>query len=479
FTTSLDVAGLYTLRAEHPAGEEVLPAAISVAQALTINDIRTDNPRGENLVSDSGGTRVIVDGLGFDGSISVHWLEEGIVQVPAQGNIRNFSLTAEGLVFTSPRVNHQQRFQVAIRKPATDEVVLFNEVFTGDDDTRPAVVSSRALSRNNSLRLVFSEAVTASGFSVTAKRQDYSGEPDEIWTGRFELRVVENLVELRPLPGELLNSNRRYSVAITGLQDLRNNIALNANAAAGGISNGDFSSTLQTDDTLAPRDIELRRDSDNTPVTAAMTLTRGRTFTFVPSAIDNITAAGNLSFRVRKSTNGGLSFGPWIKVNPNVGNFSHAVQESDGNLAFRVQARDGEGNFFEQRFDATTVDPVIDISDVATDPERVEEMSRADILFDLSGDADLIKDVAMRVLGRWFPVEFELLDQNTGKVSLSFLNPRLSDTEPGDQIPVRLRVEFGFTGLKEKDDSYTLLLDATAPTISIASPGDGDRVAAG
>ncbi|MCG8435542.1 MAG: IPT/TIG domain-containing protein, partial [Gammaproteobacteria bacterium] len=90
FTTSLDVAGLYTLRAEHPAGEEVLPAAISVAQALTINHIRTDNPRGENLISDSGGTRVIVDGLGFDGSISVHWLEEGIVQVPAQGNIRNF-----------------------------------------------------------------------------------------------------------------------------------------------------------------------------------------------------------------------------------------------------------------------------------------------------------------------------------------------------------------------------------------------------
>ena len=38
---------------------------------------------------------------------------------------------------------------------------------------------------------------------------------------------------------------------------------------------------------------------------------------------------------------------------------------------------------------------------------------------------------------------------------------------------------FGFTGLKTVDDAYTLVLDATAPTLAIVSPGDGDRIVLG
>ena len=66
-----------------------------------------------------------------------------------------------------------------------------------------------------------------------------------------------------------------------------------------------------------------------------------------------------------------------------------------------------------------------------------------------------------------------------GRISLSYLHPKLADIAPATTIDLLLRAEYGFSGSAEHADSYPLVLDATPPTLSIVSPADGDRIVLG
>ena len=46
--------------------------------------------------------------------------------------------------------------------------------------------------------------------------------------------------------------------------------------------------------------------------------------------------------------------------------------------------------------------------------------------------------LAMRVDGRWYPVDLEQLTADMARVSMSYLNPKLAEIAPRTEIPVRL-----------------------------------------
>ncbi|MGD9163913.1 MAG: Ig-like domain-containing protein, partial [Chromatiales bacterium] len=468
FSLAVADEGLYSLHASQGGQTETLPSAVLVAEALSVSAMQTNHAAGEDRVSDSGGTLVVISGSGFNGDLSLHWFESNAGHAPTQSNRIVYSLSPAGLEFVSPATEPGKQYQVVLYKPFTGEEISIPTQLTSVDDTRPILNSSDGLSYNTPVSLVFNEAMQAAAFSVSEKPLDYSGGEVTDVSARFELLLRDNIVKLRLRPGQALLHNRTYNIEISGISDLNGNEPSNNWA----IEAGSYTATYTTQDTLAPRTITLVRASDGAPVNSAMLLTRGRSYTFVPGAMDNKVSSDQLSFEVRVSTDGGLSFGPPTSE------FTLSVHETDGNLAFRVKARDNAGNSAEARFDAATVDPVINLSSLYTVPTPVEEITPADIRFDLDGDVDLIKAVRMQVLGKWYPVAFQPGLPGTGTVSLPFLNPKLADI-PGSDVPVRLQVDYGFSKYAVVDDAYPLLLDATSPTLSIVSPDDGDGIELG
>jgi len=475
-SATLTTAGVYSVNLSQAGQVVTLPAAILVDQALAATGITTDFPNQPTKVSDAGGTKVIIAGSGFEGGLSVHWLETNAGYVADASNKVPYTLTANGLEFLSPAAEHGKSYQVVLRKTATQEEVIPTANLIGEDNTPPALQSRQPLNYTTPLRLTFNEAMQVTSFSVISQYADYSGKTDEDVSSLFELHVLGNTVELRPAVGASLQHNRIYKISLTGISDAHGNMPLHQNSSTYILQGGIYKDTFTSQDTLAPRDISLIRNQDGQPVTQAMTLTRGRSYKFTVSSTDN-SLGTNLHYEVRLSVNGGLSFDAPKTLSGN--SFEHEVQESDGNIAFRIKATDASGNYSEQRFDAAVVDPTLNVSPVYTNPTPVEEISRADIRFDLTGDVDLVKTVEMRVRDSWYPVKLESTNATSGRVSLSYLNPKLVDIQPDTQIPVRLRITYGFTNIKVVDDSYTLVLDATPPTLNIVSPADGDRIILG
>ena len=474
FDHSLADAGIYSLTLGYSGQSTTLPAAVLVAAPITINTIATDSARGNSVVSDSGGTTVNVSGGGFQGDLKVYWLQDGSGDSMTPANQIAYTLTAGGLSFKTPPTLPGAKYQVVLRRDSTDETVQAATLLTAVDDTAPIVTGSTALGYGQPLQLVFSEPVQAAGFQLMAQPEDYNGGAAQDVTADFELHINGNLVEIRPRSSDAIGHNAVYQYSINGLRDLAGNVPVNATPAGGSLSGGDFTDSFTAGDTLAPRNVQLVRSSDSAPVTQAMALTRGRIYTFNVSAEDNVAATKDLHYQLRLSTDAGVTFGAPQSLKDN--SFSHAVDESDSNLVFDIKAIDPSGNFVDQRFEAGVVDPVINVSALYTVPSKVEEISRADIRFDITGDVDLIKQMRMRVMGHWYPVTLVSSNGNSGTVSLSYLNPKLADIQPQTSIPVELSIDYGFTGQKVVDDSYPLLLDATPPTLSIVSPADGDRI---
>ncbi|HEY9198231.1 MAG TPA: IPT/TIG domain-containing protein, partial [Gammaproteobacteria bacterium] len=478
FDAVLPQPGLYSLHAGQPGQEVTLPAALVVAEALAVNSVVTDHAQGANRVSDSGGTAVTLTGSGFQGELSVHWFEADAGILPSEANRIAHTRTAAGLLVQSPTAEPGIAYRIVVRKPHTGEEVWAATQLSAVDDTRPSLQQSQTLGYTAPVLLIFNEAMQAAGFSVSAVPFDYSGSAAQDISARFDLLVRDNSVELRLRAGQALDHNHRYDVTITGISDTHANPPTNTSVLNAGV----YSASFMASDNLAPRQIQLLRAGDAAPVTPAISLTRGRTYSFTASAVDNISSS--TQFEVRISTDGGLSFAAPQALQQ--GTFSLPVRAGDGGslnrIAFRVTARDTAGNRAEQRFEAAVADPVIDVGALYTDPAAVEEIKRANILFDLNGDVDLISGAEMRVLDRWYPVTVEQLPGDTARVALGYLNPRLADV-PGTaaadgskQIPVRLQLEYGFGSTRTVDDAYTLVRDATPPSLSIASPGDGDRI---
>jgi hypothetical protein len=481
FSATLTQPGLYNLTIEQPGQRDTLPAALLVQQALAVTSMQTDNAAGADRISDSGGTRVSIDGLGLAGPLDVHVYEANTGNAPALSNKVNHWLAGGQLRFSSPPAVPGAEYQVVLIRNETNERIDLLTRLTAIDDTRPMISDITELSYANPVTITANEALNASGYSVIEKYRDYSGASDQDISSQFELVSLGNRLLLRKLPNVSLNANRVYDITITGISDLAGNQVTNYWP----VNSGTYSVSFTSQDLLAPRELTLSRTRDAQPVDAAMTLTRGRSYAFIPAAIDNLTPSDSIEYRARVSTDGGLSFGAWQRFGYR--NSKTKVREplefdilsSFGNLAILVQATDQSGNQVTQRFEAAVIDPNIDISPVYTIPAQVDELSRANILFNLTGDVDLLTEARMKVLGKSYSVNIDPISPTQSRVRLSYVHPRLSDIAPSDQIIVNLAIRYGFGSAKSVDDQYTLLLDVTPPTLNIVSPGNGDRVVLG
>ncbi|HEX6550746.1 MAG TPA: IPT/TIG domain-containing protein, partial [Gammaproteobacteria bacterium] len=468
FDAALPSAGIYGLTLTDGSQTSQLPAAVVATDALTISNVATDNPHGATLLSNTAGaTTVSVSGTGFAGDISVHLLANG--EAPNADNAVRYTLDGSGIHFAAPAGTPGFVYHVALVRTATNETVTSPVALAAVDDTPPVLSSEQALGYSAPLRLVFDEPVKAGGFSVTAQPEDYSGAGSSDVSAQFGLYVNDNTVEVRPNTLDTLQHNTIYHVAVTGITDLAGNVPLDAYNLASGVYSSGFVGT----DTLAPKDLTLVRKIDGEAVSAAMLLTRSRSYTFGAAATDNMTADKNLSYKVRLSTDSGLTFGAPQSFNGN--QFTYTVQGSDTGLVFDVTAYDAAGNATEARYEAAVADPTINVSTLYTVPARVEEIARADINFDLSGDVDLLSSAQMRVFDKWYDATLTPKSGGGVTATLSYLNPKLADIAPQTSVPVRLLLKYGATS-KTVNGSYPLVLDATPPTVSIVSPADGDKI---
>ncbi|HED40313.1 MAG TPA: hypothetical protein ENJ13_07775 [Chromatiales bacterium] len=485
-SAAIAAPGLYNLVVEQPGQRVVLPAALLVQQAITVNTITADNNAGSNRISDSGNTTVTLTGLGFAGPLDVHIYEANSGLSPASSNKVRHWLSGNNLRFTTPPAIHDHNYQVVLIRNETGERIDVPDLLTGIDDTRPIIQAINPLTFASALQITANESITATGFSVVEQFRDYSSNADQDISNQFELAAIGNEVFLRTKLGVSLSNNRIYQLTVNGIQDSHGNTVVNHS----GVTNGRYTATFTSSDLLSPGNQTLKRKRDNANVDAAMTLTRGRTYEFIPSAEDNLVASSNLRYEARISTNNGLSFGARLTLPSNTlangncsvsntNNLCISILSSYQDMVIRLKVFDPSGNFSTKDFAIHVIDPVINIGSVFTTPSQVDELSRADIQFNLGGDVDLLNTATMSVLGVRYPVNVISTSATTSRVSLSYIHPRLSEIAPSDQILVKLELTYGFDGAKSLDDQYKLFLDITPPTINIVSPGNGDRIVLG
>ncbi|MDA8142310.1 MAG: Ig-like domain-containing protein, partial [Desulfobacteraceae bacterium] len=472
FTAQFNTPGIHTLAVAQNGSAQYLPAALVVDQALTITNVSSDNSRGSNRVSDTGGTHILIQGTGFNGMLEVHWFEANAGYAPNSANMVTHTVDSQGIRFTTPPCEPGKQYQIVISKPLTNEQVTAPTLLSAVDDTAPKLIRYQSMTQLLPLRLEFSEPVTATGFNVSVQRYDYSNAPSEIVSANFDLVSSGKIVELHLKTGYSLDNNRVYTIQIQGLADLNGNQAV---SGSGFLTNGNYEQKLTTSDTLPPRELQLIRQSDNALVTPAMVLTRGRAYVFVPAAIDNMTVANLINYEVRISTDSGLTFGAPIDMR--FKKIPLEVKEADQGIAIRVRAIDAVGLWSEKRFDIAVADPQLTIGPLYTEPAAVEELTQAVIHFNVGGDADMIKAARMRVLDRIFPAQLAI-NGSSATISLTYLNPRLSEMT-GDQVPVRLYLDYGFAATTYTDDGYVLHKDITPPTVAIVAPENGASVPMG
>lgn len=177
FDQQITQAGIYSLHAQQAGHTVTLPAAIVVAEALSVNAISTDSPRGLDRISDAGGTRVTLAGMGFEGELHVHLLQDGTGFTPGPATAMKFTVTTAGIEFTTPPVQHGVNYRVVVQKPATSEQIDMVTRLLGVDDTAPMLTGSQGFDYYIPAVLTFDEAVQATGFSVMMQSKDYSGRP--------------------------------------------------------------------------------------------------------------------------------------------------------------------------------------------------------------------------------------------------------------------------------------------------------------
>jgi len=470
FGTAIAEPGLYTLTVSQNTGpSEYLPAALLVTEALEINSIESDNPIGSDIVSDSGGSRITVYGTGLNGGIALYFFESNQGIFPNSGNkIDQLTFGDNYVEFTAPATMHGIQYQIVIQKFATSEEVFTEELITGSDDSKPRLQIVQDLTYTDSCRLTFDEPVSATGFTMTGLYHDYGLNDAVDISDQFELNTYGNIVELRLKTGNSLEHNRTYEIAINGIEDI------NGNAPIGvGITGNTYSQTFISEDTLAPISLDLKRQTDSMQVSEAMSLTCGRSYMFIPEAQDNMTLPEKISYKVRTSRDGGISFGSPGKISRS--GFNFIAEPTDTFIAFILIATDEAGLYAQQSFGPIAVgSALVEISDLNTIPSLVEELTRADICFDITGDIDLISNAQMSVMDRTYPVELKG-SGDLRQAVLSYLNPAIADITE-NIIEVTLVVHLINSEIVTKTGSYTLEADATPPEVSIVSPVNESRI---
>ena len=489
FTLAPVAGGLQTLIARTTDGRRLsLPAAVQVVDPIDVTAVQANHASGAQFVSSTGGNVVTVTGAGLNGDLMVHWYPFDQGFDPNPGNEVAFRPVIGGIEFTTGPAIAGLEYQVTLVRASTGETVPVTDAdkrILAVDDTQPGITVSSRLSQTTPLILSADEPIAAGGvraFEVIKTFRDYSGTPPLDVSDRFEdLRQEGQLIELRLIAGASLEPNATYQIQVFGLQDEFGNPALDSAEVAGGT----FTDEFVARDLLSPlrSSIEMTETGSGDPVTPALELKRGASYEFALTAEDNYLAPDQLNYDYRLSSDGGVNFGPWRSAAG--GLLDLTVDEEFASAVFRVRVSDGI-NRVETEFSAFVADANLSLlpgaAGFSVNPGTPEELSRVDIEFGLTGDLDLLTLAEVRVGdGSWQTVPF---DPITGALTLSYLNPSLEALGAADSadVPVRLRIEFGSLGARlvaAFDRSYTLLADATAPTVQFVSPLDGSAIPIG
>ncbi|MBU2115769.1 MAG: IPT/TIG domain-containing protein [Gammaproteobacteria bacterium] len=476
FSATLAQAGIFSLHLYQAAAESFLPAAVLVAEALEINSVASDNTRGAALLSDSGGNTLTVQGKGFSGDMTVHLLAAARFDQPGRSNQLSYRLENGQLLLSSPATEPGLNYQLHIIKASTGEAVTADVSFTAIDDTPPRISQWQAFDYNNGLTLYGSEPLQAQQFSVQRQMQDFSGAAAENISADFELVSLNNRLILRLKEGRQLRHNARYQLDISGIRDLADNLALPLNGGIAALfsSDGAVAQSFTSRDTLAPQQLQLTL-ADGRAATPAVSLTRGRSYSFTAQALDNISSNNQLKYSYRLSRDGGVQFGAYQAFN---NSFNVHIDKDFSQLVLRVKVVDLAANVTEQDYSLAVVDPVVQIGAVQTTPAQVEELTAATIQLPLSGDTDLISEVNLQLNGRWYRAQLQA-GATAASASLLYMHPRLAELNGSDQMQVLTQVKFGYGAAKQQADSYQLYLDVTPPEVAIVSPKQGDRLPIG
>ncbi|KPA11225.1 IPT/TIG domain-containing protein, partial [Candidatus Magnetomorum sp. HK-1] len=424
-------------------------------------------------VSDSGGTEIIVTGTGFNGNIRAYWFKIFLNGIPDYHQLQVNFINTTTFSVMSPICQHGQSYQLMIQKTETQENVQSHTLLHGIDDTAPNVLSEQPLSYLTPLKLVFSEPVTTGHFSVISEFMTYTGSETTDVSHWFDLFVNENTLTLHLKTHMALKHNRAYHIQINGINDLHGNIPFNWETITG----GNYASFISGKDTLPPSQLSLIRQLDGQIVNLGMQLTRNKTYTFIPSAIDNMTSANDLAYHVRISRDGGLTFGDFqIILNQKIDVF---IERTDTKIVFLLKVTDKAGYVAENRFEAVVCQENIQISSLYTAPHPSEERSNVHICFDLSGDIDLISQAELQIAEQPYALA-QFTQQNSQQLSVCslWMNPAY-DVFSNNEIPVRLKLTIGQSDHKYIVDSYFIQKDSTPPIVSMVSPPDGTGIPVG
>ncbi|PMG39257.1 IPT/TIG domain-containing protein [Shewanella sp. 10N.286.52.B9] len=472
FSAAMPQPGIFSLTATKEGYLDTIVAALSVEQALTIDGFATDNAQGSLYLSDSGGDVLSVQGKGFNAGLEVYLIASELSQLVNESTRVNYHLSNNSLLITTPSVVPGVNYELVIVKLETNERLTSGNVFIGIDDTKPSITHLLPLNYNSDLVVLFDETITATDFSVLLTAQDYSNSESINVSDKFVLNIAENKLQISLALGESLEHNASYNLVIDGISDTAGNIVNDSSSYE--LSLGRLTTTFVSQDRLRPKILNIFRVADDQPVTPAMTLTRGREYHFNTSVIDNIDEAQDIELYYRYSSDG-VQFNAYRSVDNDI---SIEILEHFQHLKIRIKAVDKSGNAEEKEFNAAVVDPVITISDLITQPIKVEELTSALLTAEISGDSDLVRLVDMQVNGKWFHAGYEL-NTGIGLVELNYMNPRLTEIAPAEQIQVIIQVQYGYKGVKEVVRTYQLHKDATPPEVSIVSPKNGDKLPIG
>ncbi|KPA16055.1 IPT/TIG domain-containing protein [Candidatus Magnetomorum sp. HK-1] len=473
FSATLLTHGLHDLILTSAIDKKQLHGALLCDEALGISSISSLHPQHPNKVSDSGGTEIIVTGTGFNGNIRAYWFKIFLNGIPDYHQLQVNFINTTTFSVMNPICQHGQSYQLMIQKTETQENVQSHTLLHGIDDTAPKVLSEQPLSYLKPLKLVFSEPVTVDQFSVISEFMTYTGSETTDVSNWFDLFVNENVLTLHLKTNMALKHNRAYHIQVNGINDLHGNTPFNWETITG----GNYASFISGKDTLPPSQLSLIRQLDGQIVNLGMQLTRNKTYTFIPSAIDNMTSTNDLAYHIRISRDGGLTFGDFLII-LNQG-FNVFIEGTDTKIIFLLKVTDKAGYVAENQFEAVVCQENIQISSLYTYPHPSEERSNVHICFDLSGDIDLISQAELQIAEHPYALA-QFTKQNSQQLSVCslWMNPAY-DVFPNNEIPVRLKLTIGQSDHKYIDDSYFIQKDSTAPIVSIVSPPDGAGIPVG
>ncbi|HMI92471.1 MAG TPA: Ig-like domain-containing protein, partial [Polyangiales bacterium] len=472
-TTTLAIAGVYPISVDEPGATAYLPGAVEVSVPLAFASIESTHPQGNDRISIAGGS-VAIAGSGFDSSMELYFFAFNQGNLPSASNrVAIASRTAIAIGFSAGRCTAGAFYQAVLRKPTTGEEVSGPTLLRCVDDSGPRLIAEQSFTSQQPLILNYDEPILTPALGVSMAIEDYSGAPAQNVISRFQLSVAGSQVTVALRAGQVVEANRAFTFTLTNLRDASGNLAANG---------GSYTATYRSADTLAPHDLVLTRTSDNTVISAATPLTRGRSYNFRPSATDNRTSALGLRYRVRTSYDGGLTYGP-VKQLSSSGVVPVTIRKNDQSLGFLVEVNDEAGNVASTRIDVPIADPQVTVGPLATSPAQVEEASNPTLTVRVTGpDVDLISSADLLLLGQAYTVTPIAIDSVTRELRLQYHTPTVAELQRmtgGTSIAVLIRLHYGTDGTLDAERSFTLIQDVTAPEVAIVSPVAGSGVPSG